>query len=170
MVFEVGCGVGNFIFPLLEKNPKVTAYACDFSPRAVDFVKQNPKYAEGRCHAFVADITKDDLTSEVPAGSVDFASLIFVLSAIEPQHMGAVLHNIHKTLKPGGLLFFRDYGLYDFAQLRFKPGHKLQENLYVRQDGTMAYYFPLGKRVLPLAAWDSCPLSSSFVRGGQGAI
>jgi methyltransferase-like protein 6 len=25
--------------------------------------------------------------------------------------------------------------------LRFKPGHKLQEGLYVRQDGTMAYYF-----------------------------
>nr|XP_042899642.1 tRNA N(3)-methylcytidine methyltransferase METTL6-like [Parasteatoda tepidariorum] len=25
--------------------------------------------------------------------------------------------------------------------LRFKPGHKLSENFYVRQDGTRAFYF-----------------------------
>jgi len=154
VVFEVGCGVGNFIFPLMGKNPKVFAYACDFSTRAVDFVRQNPAATPDRCHAFVADITKDDLIKEVPEGSVDFATLIFVLSAIEPQHMEAALANIFKTLKPGGHLFFRDYALYDQAQLRFKPGHKLQENLYVRQDGTMAYYFSLGEHPLfPLFPW-----------------
>ena len=38
-VFEVGCGVGNFLFPLLEEDSDTYFYACDFSPRAVDFVK-----------------------------------------------------------------------------------------------------------------------------------
>lgn len=39
VLLEAGCGVGNFIFPFLADFPSWTGYACDFSPRAVDFVK-----------------------------------------------------------------------------------------------------------------------------------
>ncbi|KAE8596878.1 hypothetical protein XENTR_v10016270 [Xenopus tropicalis] len=38
-ILEAGCGVGNCLFPLLEEDPSLFVYACDFSPRAVDFVK-----------------------------------------------------------------------------------------------------------------------------------
>ena len=41
MILEVGCGVGNFLFPLLEDDPQLYFHACDFSPRAVEFVKVN---------------------------------------------------------------------------------------------------------------------------------
>merc|ERR1712047_48080 len=34
-VLETGCGVGNFMFPLLKDDPSLYFYACDFSPRAV---------------------------------------------------------------------------------------------------------------------------------------
>lgn len=39
VLLEAGCGVGNCIFPLLEDGLDVFVYACDFSPRAVEFVK-----------------------------------------------------------------------------------------------------------------------------------
>jgi 2-polyprenyl-3-methyl-5-hydroxy-6-metoxy-1,4-benzoquinol methylase len=39
VLLEAGCGVGNCIFPLLEEDLNIFVYACDFSPRAVEFVK-----------------------------------------------------------------------------------------------------------------------------------
>ena len=40
IIFEVGCGVGNFIYPLMEDGIKFKKiFACDLSPRAVEFVK-----------------------------------------------------------------------------------------------------------------------------------
>lgn len=39
VLLEAGCGVGNCIFPLLEDDLTLFVYACDFSPRAVEFVK-----------------------------------------------------------------------------------------------------------------------------------
>lgn len=145
-LLEVGCGVGNLVFPLLEEQAKEEStgfyfYACDFSPRAVDFVRSNPLYDEKHILAFQCDITTQQVHEHIDAGSLDVCTLIFVLSAIHPDKFKDVVQNLWKLLKPGGLLLFRDYGLYDMAQLRFKPGHKIAENLYMRQDGTRSYYF-----------------------------
>lgn len=59
ILLEVGCGVGNFLFPLLEENACLFVYGCDFSPRAVQLVRNDPRYNEERVKAFVSDITKD---------------------------------------------------------------------------------------------------------------
>lgn len=141
VLLEAGCGVGNLFFPLLEEIPNLFIHACDFSKRAVQFVKENPAFSEGKVNAFQCDLTVDTLESHIPQCSVDIATLVFVLSAIHPDKMLAVLQNIIQVLKPGGILFFRDYGLYDHAMLRFNPANKLSDNFYVRQDGTRAYYF-----------------------------
>lgn len=143
VVFETGCGVGNFMFPLLQEDNSLYFYACDFSPRAVQFVKENEAYDSTRCTAFQADLTSDNLCENVPSEGVDIATMIFVLSAIHPDKMCDALKNVHKVVRPGGCVLVRDYGLHDHAMLRFSPGHKLAENLYVRQDGTRAYYFSL---------------------------
>ncbi|KCV72358.1 hypothetical protein H696_01751 [Fonticula alba] len=215
LLLEVGCGVGNFLFPMLSLNPHLRAYACDISPRAVNFVQQHAAFRADRVTAFVADASQaeelpigpeeagnlaracdtsppphltcrcGDLVgagfrpevdvsqarqrvhaaacpgphSPGPAGAmpfgtlarhlqpadrgaVDFCVLVFVLSALPVEAMPAMLRNIHRILRPGsGTLLFRDYAQYDQAQLRFKPSSKVDDNLYARHDGTLAYYF-----------------------------
>ncbi|KAH6595316.1 hypothetical protein BASA61_003832 [Batrachochytrium salamandrivorans] len=79
-LLEIGHGVGNFVFPLLESNKELFIYACDYSARAVEFLKQ--------------------------------------------------------VLKPGGVILFRDYGLHDAAQLRFKAENRIDDCFYTRSDGT----------------------------------
>ncbi|KAI9490595.1 methyltransferase like 6 [Zychaea mexicana] len=140
---EVGCGVGNFVFPALADNPSLFIYACDFSKRAVEMVKNNDKYDEERCQAFVCDLTVDPLTDNVPADSLDLVSALFVFSAIPGEKMADAIRNIYRVLKPGGYILFRDYGLYDEAQVKFSKASdkKLDQNLYVRQDGTLSYFF-----------------------------
>ncbi|XP_050663713.1 tRNA N(3)-methylcytidine methyltransferase METTL6 [Leptidea sinapis] len=139
---ELGCGVGNMIYPLLEEGfANFRFFACDFSPRAVEFVKSNKLYDESRIKAFCADLTTNDLFNNISKNSVDLCSLIFVLSAIHPNCWAHVARLAYEALKPGGVLLFRDYGRYDMAQLRFKPGHKIADNFYMRQDGTRSYYF-----------------------------
>lgn len=39
VLLEVGCGVGNMVWPLLESVPKLKVVCCDFSVRAIDILK-----------------------------------------------------------------------------------------------------------------------------------
>lgn len=141
-MLEIGCGVGNLIFPLIEDGHRdYYIYACDLSPRAVELVKQHNLYNDQYMKVFPCDITTAEIFESIQETSLDIVTLIFVLSAIHPDKFVSVAKNIFRLLKPGGMLLFRDYGLYDMAQLRFKPGHKIAENFYMRQDGTRSYYF-----------------------------
>ncbi|KAK7870219.1 hypothetical protein R5R35_003489 [Gryllus longicercus] len=140
-MLEMGCGVGNLVFPLLEMDLNLFVFACDFSRRAVELVKSNPLYDESKIQAYQVDITTDDVFSKIPQNSIDIITMVFVLSAIHPDNFLKTFENLFSLLLPGGILLFRDYGLYDMAQLRFKPGCKIADNFYVRQDGTRSYYF-----------------------------
>ncbi|GMF14853.1 unnamed protein product [Phytophthora fragariaefolia] len=141
-LLEVGSGVGNAALPLLEINPALNIVAIDFADSAIDLLKKQPLYDEARVAASVCDITNDALPGAAFAsGGVDFALFLFCLSALHPDKMKDAVKKVVAAIKPGGKLFFRDYGRYDQAQLRFRPGCKLQENFYVRQDNTRAYYF-----------------------------
>eukprot|EP00929_Paragymnodinium_shiwhaense_P042201 TRINITY_DN21878_c0_g1_i1.p1 TRINITY_DN21878_c0_g1~~TRINITY_DN21878_c0_g1_i1.p1 ORF type:complete len:378 (+),score=82.48 TRINITY_DN21878_c0_g1_i1:44-1177(+) len=138
------------VLPMLRFNPALFGYACDLSPVAIKLLQEKEEYNCGRCLAFPCDVTKgehDQPTSEhrpmetlVPADTVDFATLLFVLSAIDPACHRSVLARIRSRLRPGGILLIRDYGRGDLAQLRFGKGHWLGGDLYVRGDGTLSHF------------------------------
>ncbi|CAH8514705.1 unnamed protein product [Schistosoma turkestanicum] len=177
-LLEVGCGVGNFLVPLIESmlsnsqedinvseqsdcvskaNEISSIYACDISQRAVDILNERIKLFPVKCNAFVCDVAKphslkavlsslnsvSDQEFNTAEHGVDLVTLIFVLSALNPQEMLTCLSNVASVLSPGGRLLFRDYGQYDHAQLRFGRGTRLYADRpsYVRQDGTLSYFF-----------------------------
>ncbi|KAJ4719708.1 Methyltransferase-like protein [Melia azedarach] len=74
-------------------------------------------------------------------GGMDFITLIFTLSAVPLERMPTAITECYSVLKPGGLLLFRDYGLYDMTMLRFKPEQRVGLREYMRADGTRSYFF-----------------------------
>ncbi|KAJ2808498.1 hypothetical protein H4R20_000862 [Coemansia guatemalensis] len=142
-IMEVGCGAGNAVFPLLEdiNDPRLFVYACDYSSIAVDVVKASKAYDQHRCAAFVWDLASAELPPNVAPESIDIMLMVFVFSALHPNQWKQAVANAHRLLKPGGVLLFRDYGRNDLAQLRFKRSRLLEDNLYIRGDGTRVYFF-----------------------------
>ena len=146
-MLEVGCGVGNAVIPLLELNSNLYVNAIDFATSAITILRKHAsitKYSE-RLVANVCDVIHDELplTEVARNNGLDIVLCMFVISAINPDQQQQVFNKLANSMKIGGRLLFRDYGRYDEAQLRFKKGSKIQENLYVRNDRTMAYYFDL---------------------------
>ena len=143
VVLEVGAGAGNTAFPILEANANegLVIHACDFSVKAVELMRANAAYDAAHLQASVWDVSSDDLPPEVREGSVDVVLLVFIFSALSPMQWGAAVRNVWRVLKPGGEVCFRDYGKGDLTQVRFKKGRLLEENFYVRGDGTRVYFF-----------------------------
>ncbi|KVI06241.1 methyltransferase-like protein 6 isoform X2 [Cynara cardunculus var. scolymus] len=88
------------------------------------------------------DITSSK-ESDCCIGGVDYVTLIFTLSAVPLHRMSTAVAACFSVLKPGGLLFFRDYGLYDMTMLRFEPDQRVGFREYKRSDGTRSYFFSL---------------------------
>ena len=63
--------------------------------------------------AAVVDLVKDPFPIEFE--QPDLITLIFVLSAISPENHELVFKKIFDFMKPGAVMYFRDYGRYDFA-------------------------------------------------------
>ncbi|XP_062313896.1 mRNA N(3)-methylcytidine methyltransferase METTL8 [Osmerus eperlanus] len=142
-ILEVGCGAGNSVFPIIGsiKDRGVFLYCCDFSPRAVQLVKEHPAYDQSVCHAFVHDVCDEVASFPFPPLSLDVILVVFVLSSIHPERVKGVVNRLSGFLKHGGTFLFRDYGRYDLSQLRLKKGQCLSENFYIRRDGTCVYFF-----------------------------
>jgi hypothetical protein len=72
-------------------------YSFDFSKTAVDLLKANKEYDPARCQAFVCDVVTEALPDFILPNSIDAMVMIFVLSAIAPEHFDAVISKLHKV-------------------------------------------------------------------------
>ncbi|CAK7222425.1 hypothetical protein SCUCBS95973_004833 [Sporothrix curviconia] len=145
-ILEIGAGAGNTAFPILarNKNPLLRIHACDFSKTAVDVMRKDAAYDTKHMQADVWDAagTGDDaMPPGLGPASVDVAILVFIFSALSPSQWKQAVENVARLVKPGGTVCFRDYGRGDLAQVRFRKGRYLEENFYIRGDGTRVYFF-----------------------------
>ena len=143
IILEVGAGAGNTAFPILKANENegLMIHACDFSRKAVELIRANAAFDAEHMQASVWDISSEDLPPGVREGSVDVVLLVFIFSALSPKQWDAAVRNVWRVLKPGGEVCFRDYGKGDLTQVRFKKGRLLEDNFYIRGDGTRVYFF-----------------------------
>lgn len=107
----------------------------------MEVIRENEAYDTKNIQADVWDAASDELPPGLEDGSVDIVVMIFIFSALSPSQWKQAVHNIYRLLKPGGEVLFRDYGRGDLAQVRFKKGRYLEENFYIRGDGTRVYFF-----------------------------
>jgi tRNAThr (cytosine32-N3)-methyltransferase len=107
----------------------------------VEVIRENEAYNTKNIQADVWDAASEELPPGLEEGSVDVVLMIFIFSALSPSQWKQAVQNIYRALKPGGEVLFRDYGRGDLAQVRFKKGRYLEENFYIRGDGTRVYFF-----------------------------
>jgi len=152
VVLEVGAGAGNTAFPVMRMNENegLRVWAVDFSRRAVETMREAEDYAaigegrdgrKGQMRAEVWDVAGEELPEGMQEGMADVVIMIFIFSALSPKQWARAVRNVWRVLKPGGEVLFRDYGRGDLAQVRFKAGRWMEENFYVRGDGTRVYFF-----------------------------
>lgn len=155
-VWEVGCGAGNTLFPLLKHhknlypNKRMKIWACDVSEEAVQLVKSFRDFDSAAVEAFVYDANSAQPPPSIPESSLDAITCIFVLSALNPSRLCDVIHMFHKLLKPNGILLIRDYAWGDLAQTRLKPDRVVARDgsVYTRGDGTAVHFFKDGEIAL----------------------
>lgn len=117
-VADLGCGVGNTCFPLLEKNDQVAVFASDYSRASVTILRRRERFDEALLRTGIHDITCP-LPKELH-GTFDYATLLFVLSAVPSEALiRSALGNSLQLLKEGGVLLIYDYGAGDYRETKF---------------------------------------------------
>ena len=147
-MLEAGCGTGASVWPILDENPHMFAFATDLAESAISIMRSSPGYDPARVNGFVSDYSAEGadslLRDRLGGQALDCVLLMFSLSAVAPEFHRRSLASLVAQLRPGGALLFRDYAKGDLAQQRFDKDRKtkrIDKDFYVRQDGTRSFFF-----------------------------
>jgi SAM-dependent methyltransferase len=125
-LLDLGCGDGRDSIYFSKKGLKVTAV--DFSKTAINRLKSSGNDID----CLVANIENIKLK----ANSFDVIYAHLSLHYFNDRTTEAILQNIHKALKKGGLLFIKCKSTDDFL---YGKGKKIGENIY--QDEHLRHFF-----------------------------
>ena len=105
-VLDFGCGPGGYVPAVSEAiGPSGKLYALDTMPIALEMVNKNANEME---MANVRTI-RSDCDTGLPEGDIDVALLYDVFHDLDDQN--AVLTELHRVLKPSGILSVIDHHL-----------------------------------------------------------
>ena len=77
-VLEIGCGVGNTVIPLLDKNPSAFVYGCDYADSAIEILKNHPSVVDTDSNRW--RIWQQDIRQEIPEDIIETGSLDIIVS------------------------------------------------------------------------------------------
>ena len=101
VVVDYGCGPGRYTIPIAELvGPQGKVFAVDIQPLAVKAVK---KKVERRSLPNVEAVLVDSFNTRIEPSSADMVLLVDTVHLIEDHD--ALFREIHRILKPDGLLF-----------------------------------------------------------------
>ena len=137
-----GLDISQQAITLLQQDPRFIS----FNERGRNISQNQEQQQQQQQQAVYGHVC--DISKEIPnscIGISDVTTLLFCLSAIDPSDMIVAAKNVVSTLKPGGILVFRDYGRYDEAQMKLgiSRSKQIKNNFYRKHDGTKCYYFTL---------------------------
>eukprot|EP00768_Dysnectes_brevis_P007081 gnl/Dysnectes_brevis/5843_a8671_210.p1 GENE.gnl/Dysnectes_brevis/5843_a8671_210~~gnl/Dysnectes_brevis/5843_a8671_210.p1 ORF type:complete len:351 (-),score=119.10 gnl/Dysnectes_brevis/5843_a8671_210:162-1214(-) len=144
---DLGCGVGNTAYPLLEKNAHLRIDCFDFSAVSLAALQTRPHFSPDA----IGRVEQYDLTQPPPSelhGKYHFVVLMFVLSAI-PHGIPQALRHASLLLGPHGTLFVHDYAAGDMREDKFAAAGGGWDNglglVFTRAvEGTKGVYFRAG--------------------------
>ena len=126
-VFDMGCGSGETIIPLVHRGAQVSGI--DISPELIAFAQRRLKAADLSANVRVGSAYETGM----PDGSVD---VVFCMALIHHLDIATVRDEMKRILRPGGYIVLKE-------PIRFSKGYDLLRSLLPAHDDISEYEHPL---------------------------
>ena len=126
-VFDMGCGSGETIIPLVRRGAQVNGI--DISPELIAFAQRRLKAADLSANVRVGSAYETGMLD----GSVD---VVFCMALIHHLDIATVRDEMKRILRPGGYIVLKE-------PIRFSKGYDLLRSLLPAHDDISEYEHPL---------------------------
>ena len=131
-ILDLGCGRGNNLKYLLEKNKKVIA--CDLSPVAIDDIKKNfPNVYDTKCFDMLDGLPFEDETFDVIIADLS-------LHYFKKKDTEYVISELKRVLCNDGYLLIRLNSVNDYNS-GYGKGIEVEKHLYQVNDNELKRFF-----------------------------